>query len=107
MHEERIARLKQWLAESPDDPFLYYALAMEYKQEQPSRALEYLQHVYQHFPTYCAVYYPLAHLYWDMGFRKQAREVFEQGLKICEQLAEAKLLEELRTAYRLFLLEEE
>ncbi|WP_038032176.1 tetratricopeptide repeat protein [Thermonema rossianum] len=107
MHDERIRKLKEMLAESPDDPFLYYALAMEYQQAAPQEALAYLEQLRQRFPHYAPTYYALAHLYWDLGQLAQARAVFEEGIEVCRQAGESKLLTELQTAFRTFLLEEE
>ncbi|NIK74856.1 tetratricopeptide (TPR) repeat protein [Thermonema lapsum] len=107
MHDERIRKLEEMLQVSPDDPFLYYALAMEYYEAMPEKALQYLEHLQQNFPDYAPTYYPLAHLHWNMGQPARARAAFEQGIEICRRVGENKLLTELQTAFRSFLLEEE
>lgn len=107
MHDERIRKLKEMLEAEPGDPFLYYALAMEYQEAEPGQALTYLEHLRTHFPDYAPTYYPLAHLYWDLGQTEHARVVFEEGIEVCRRAGENKLLMELQTAFRTFLLEEE
>ncbi len=107
MNTQRITQLKAFLEESPEDPFLLYALATEHLTEAPSVAWEYFELLIAKHPTYVATYYHAAHLAWELEEIAQAKNIFEKGIAMCEQQGEHHHLRELKNAYQNFLLEEE
>jgi len=102
MNQSRIEFLKKYISQDPDDPFNRYALAMEYYDEAPEKALELLVHLYHNKPNYIPIYYKLAHLYWELDEWDEAEEVFIKGIKLAEGQNEFKALSELKSAYQNF-----
>lgn len=103
----RLEELHQLQAEEPNDPFLLYALAMEYRQQAPQKMRAYLEQLRAQHPQYPGTYYHLAKAYIEVGELKAARRTFEEGLPVCRQAKKEKLLQELESAYQEFLFEYE
>ncbi|MFD1139933.1 tetratricopeptide repeat protein [Larkinella insperata] len=102
MNEKRIQQLLQFIDEQPDDPFNTYALAMEYRDEQPAQALQHLEKLLQQHPTYLPSYYHAAALYAETGNRDKAAGVYQQGIELARTQKNDKALQELSRAYRMF-----
>ncbi len=103
MQKERIAQLENYLLESPEDPFLRYALATEYRATDRAKAWEYFSQILENHPEYAPVYYHAANMAWEDANIEQAKHLFEQGIQRCTEQQEAHLLKELRQQYQLFL----
>lgn len=103
----RIRQLAEWLAQEPKDPFLRYAMAIEYRQLDPPRALLDFEILMREHPEYTGTYYHAAALYRQMGRHQEARQTYERGLEICRQQQDRHALAELRRAYDDFLEETE
>ncbi|MGV3556684.1 tetratricopeptide repeat protein [Larkinella arboricola] len=102
MNEKRIQQLLEFIDEQPDDPFNSYALAMEYRDEQPAQALHYLEKLLEQHPAYLPTYYHAAALYAETGHRERAAEVYQQGIELARTQKNEKTLQELNRAYRMF-----
>ncbi|MFC5408483.1 tetratricopeptide repeat protein [Larkinella bovis] len=102
MNQNRIQLLKQYIEEQPDDPFNVYALAMEYREEQPALALQYLETLLDQHPGYLASYYHAAALYAEQGNREAAERIYERGIALANAQKNEKTLQELKRAYRTF-----
>jgi len=98
----RLSQLLQWLAESPNDPFLLYALATEYLPIDTSQSLFYYEKLLSEHPSYTATYYHLAALYVALEQMENARTTYQKGIEVCEKQAERHNLMELRRAYQEF-----
>lgn len=107
MSEERIKKLLIFLKETPQDPFLLYALATEYRTDSPAKAKEYFDEILTNHPDYLPVYYQAAHLYAEMRLVEQASETFEKGIGLARSLNATKTLAELQNAYMNFQIEED
>lgn len=107
MNQNRIHQLLEWLESEPHDAFNLYALAMEYKEEMPEKAIEYLVQIYKTQPSYTAIYYHLAELYNVLKNKEKAEEVYKIGIQICREQKEQHALAELQNAYQNFLYEED
>lgn len=94
-------------SEDPDDPFLLYALAMEYREQAPKKMRSYLEQLRDQHPDYPGTYYHLAKAYIADGALRAAHQAFEQGLPICRAAKNPKLFQELESAYQEFLFEYE
>lgn len=103
MNEKRIQQLLQFIDEQPDDPFNIYALAMEYRDGQPTQALHYLKQLLDDHPTYLATYYHAAALYAELNDRENAETVYQQGIELAREQKNEKTFQELSRAYRAFL----
>lgn len=99
MNEERIKQLQQFIEDDPKDPFNKYALAMEFYQPDPQRALELLKNLEEDHPDYLPLYFKLAHLLWEKEQWEEAARVFKAGIKLAGQQEDKKALSELNAAY--------
>lgn len=97
---ERIDKLRQMLASSPDDSFLNHAMAMELMglgQDKEARSV--LETLLQRDPGYIGSYYQLAKLLERLGQRDLALEWYEKGLKAAQTAGDRHAMNELRMAY--------
>lgn len=102
MNHERIALLKEYIKEEPENPFNQYALAMEYYELQPLEALEILETLLNTNPEYLPTYYKIAHLYWEMESWEKAEKTFASGIQLAEKKNDEKALGELKASYQNF-----
>jgi Tfp pilus assembly protein PilF len=107
MNQTRINQLLEWLKDEPNEPFNLYALAMEYKEENPAQAIAYLEKIWQVRASYIATYYHLAELYISQGEKEKAEEVFKIGIQVCKEQKDQHALAELQNAYQNFLYEQD
>jgi tetratricopeptide (TPR) repeat protein len=96
---ERVGQLEQFLKEEPEDPFNYYALALEYLKTDTPKALVLFKTLLQSFPEYLPTYYPYAHLLIDLGQKQEAEGLFEKGKEVALKKNDQKTLRELQSAY--------
>ena len=107
MNKERLSQLLTFLKEEPSDPFLLYAVATEYNQDDPEKALGYFEKLLAEHENYVATYYHAAKLYVDLGEREKAENTFLRGIRIAQAQQELLALRELQNAYNEFLYEDE
>lgn len=82
MSEERIKALTEWIIADPNDPFLHYALALEYKKTgNQQETIHILQHTLYHFPDYLPVYYQLGIALEETARKQEAIIVYQAGLQ--------------------------
>ncbi len=103
MNEIRVKRLEAFIEAEPDEPFNYYALAMEYQDTDAGVTRKYLEKLRADIPEYLPTYYPLAHLYWDMERWEEAEHTFTAGIRLATEQHENKLLNELKGALQNFI----
>lgn len=103
MQAERIKFLLEQIASDPEEPFNYYALAIEYKDNQQDKALEYFKKLLKEFPEYLPTYYHAAALYFERNQNNEAENTYLLGIKLAEKLNKEKALRELKSAYQMFL----
>jgi len=99
---ERLIQLQEFLKESPQDPFLKYALAAEYLKlgELSQGQLGFEELVEQH-PDYVGTYYHLGKLYEKINLREQAQKTYLKGMEIARAKRNRHALSELQGAYNL------
>ncbi|AHM58981.1 hypothetical protein D770_03570 [Flammeovirgaceae bacterium 311] len=105
MQEQRIAQLQQMLQDNPQDPFLLYALALEYRNQDLQQAQTYFNTLLQQHPDYLPTYYHAAALYAETGLTDRAKQIYELGINLALQQNDAHTLRELRNAYQNLLLD--
>lgn len=103
MQAERIKFLLEQIASDPEEPFNYYALAIEFKDNHQNTALEYFEKLLLEFPEYLPTYYHAASLYFETNQNKEAKKTYILGIKLAEKLNKEKALRELKSAYQMFL----
>ena len=102
MSEERIALLRKFIEEEPENPFNQYALAMELYEKIPEEACRILANLSQDKPNYLPTYFKLAHLYWDFEEWDKAQSIFERGIILASKQDDQKALRELKSAFQNF-----
>ncbi|GAB3337655.1 hypothetical protein GCM10027299_49000 [Larkinella ripae] len=107
MNTNRIQQLLLFIEEQPDEPFNVYALAMEYREEQPEQAMNYLRQLLEQYPKYLPSYYPAAALATEQNDRSMAETIYQRGIALAGEQKNEKAYQELNRAYRTFLDDEE
>lgn len=105
MTEQRITRLQQMLKETPNDPFLLYALALEYRKLDLQQSLNFFTVLLQQHAEYLPTYYHAASLLLELNQFEEAKTVYQKGIALAQQQNEAHTLRELRNAYQNLLLD--
>jgi tetratricopeptide (TPR) repeat protein len=101
MNSSRVNQLLKFLEESPDDPFIHYALALEYKATDPEHASRLFDHLMENYPDYLPTYYQAAQFLEAQGKIKEARQRYEQGIILATRQNNTGALKELKAAYSL------
>ncbi len=90
--------LFEMLHQTPDDPFLIYAIGLEMQQTEPQKTIEMWQKLAEDFEDYLPVYYSLGKLYEDFEEIDLAKNMYEKGILIAKKQENHKILKELQTA---------
>lgn len=101
----RLQQLFTFLEQEPNDPFIIYAIATEYRNSDLEKAKSYFEQLLNDHESYLATYYHAAHLFFELGEDHRAKEVYEKGIALAEKQGEKMALRELRNAYANFLFE--
>lgn len=102
---DRIQLLRQFTEEEPENPFNWYALALEFRETDPDEAHSLFSTLLKNHSDYLATYFPAAHLFAEMGDIEQAKVIFEKGISLAREQKNTKVLQELQNAYQNFLFE--
>jgi len=102
---ERITLLKTFCSEEPDNPFNFYALALEYREIDKMAARQFFDRVSADFPTYLPAYFPAAHFFFELNELEKAKQLFETGIALAINLQDEKAKKELTNAFQNFLFE--
>ncbi|WP_026967088.1 hypothetical protein [Algoriphagus terrigena] len=102
---DRLQLLRTFIEEEPENPFNYYALALELREKDADEAEQLFDFILEHHPDYLAVYFPAAHFFEALSQIQKARLLFEKGIALALDLTEEKTLKELKNAYQNFLFE--
>lgn len=105
MSEQRIASLQQMLQETPNDPFLLYALALEHRSNNPQQSLLLFRQLLEQHAHYLPTYYHAAALHAELGELQEAKSIYQQGIALAQEQQDAHTLRELRNAYQNLLLD--
>ena len=96
-----LTRLQQLLAFHDDDPtdaFTMYALATEYRAQEPERAWEYYQKLLTDHPGYVGTYYHAGKLLEQFSKKDEAEKVYRTGLKVARSAGQKHAASELLQA---------
>lgn len=95
----RIPQLEAFLSDSPNDPFIHYALALEHiKSGNLQDGLKYFEGLVQQHPDYVGTYYHLAKLYIQLQMPDKAEMTYENGIAVAKKLQDQHALAELQNA---------
>ncbi len=97
---DRIASLKNFLKDNPEDNFLQHALALEYaKIGNESEARLLFETILKRDAGYIGSYYHLAKLLERTGDASEAIRVYEQGMVNAKLAGDTHSFNELQAAY--------
>jgi Tfp pilus assembly protein PilF len=97
---EKIERLKSFLVNSPQDPFLKHALALEYvKLGRDNLARELFLEILTQDPAYIGSYYHLGRLLERAGESAHAQSWYEKGMVASKKAGDLHSYHELHAAY--------
>lgn len=96
---KRIEQLQQLLQNSPNEPFILFALAKEYEklQEQP-QALKIYEQLRDNQPDYVGTYYHLGKLYEKLDRPAEAFKTYAKGMHVAQQAGDMHSRSELAGA---------
>jgi Tfp pilus assembly protein PilF len=96
----RIAKLKEFLAENPNDSFIKHALALEYiKMGNDKDARDLFEEILSRQPGYIGSYFHLAKLLERINNCDEAIKVYERGMEEAKKAGDNHSYNELRAAY--------
>jgi tetratricopeptide (TPR) repeat protein len=97
MQNNRLTKLKEMLQETPNDIFLNYALAMEYKGlSQTDKTIEQLNKVLLLDENHVPTFYQLGVLWSECNENDKAIMFLEKGIEIAKQQKDLKTANEFR-----------
>lgn len=93
---KRLEVLELMTTKKPDDPFVWYARALELRSlERRDEALRALRDVTQNFPTYVPTYLMAAQLASELERIEEARELASLGIEKARAASDGHALSEL------------
>jgi len=96
----RLEHLQSLLKESPEDPFLIYGIALEYREADTSKTLVYLDSLLEKHPNYLPTYYQAGQLYEDIDEEK-ALSIYAKGMELAKQQNNMHTYGELKSVFEL------
>lgn len=101
----RIEMLKSFTEVEPQNPFNFYALALEYIEIDKSSAELLFKKLLNEFPEYLPTYFHAALFFVDLGDVNFSKIIYERGIQLAESQKDEKALKELKNSYQNFLFE--
>ena len=102
MNPNRLVQLQTFLQQSPNDPFLQYAMALEYlKVGDEGQALQLFTHLRSAHPFYVGTYYHLGKLYEQLTRFDEALSTYKAGMDVAKQMGDSHSHRELQNAHQL------
>jgi len=97
---DNIEKLSSFLSQTPEDPFLKHALALEYvKLGNREDARRLFLEILSRDPSYIGTYYHLARLLEQTGDSANAKVWYEKGMIAAKQSGDMHAYNELQAAY--------
>lgn len=94
---ERLEAIKLMLKDDPQDPFLQYALALEYLSlNQHENAIEILLYLKENKPDYLPLYMKLGQIYILKEKEEDALSIWKEGVLLAGKQKNDKTQRELR-----------
>jgi Tfp pilus assembly protein PilF len=102
---ERIKLLEQFSEEEPENPFNWYALALEYQESDPEKTNDLFDKLLLFHKSYLPTYFPAAHFFSEKGEFKKAEKVFRDGIRLAKSQKNEKAFRELQNSFQNFCFE--
>ena len=96
MDAVRLKLLEQYVKEEPEDPFNWYALALEESKKNSDKAIELFEYVLKNHPEYLPAYYHAGNLYLAVGDTDRAKTILQKGVDLAKLTGEQKAMRELK-----------
>lgn len=96
MNSERLKQLLELESENSDDPFIFYAIALEYQKFDVKKSSEYFEKIVASYPDYLPVYYTYGNLLYEEENYDLSIKIVQKGIELAEKQQEKKALEELK-----------
>jgi tetratricopeptide (TPR) repeat protein len=91
--------IEEMLEKNPDDTFLNYAAALEYKKDnKKDKAIAVFRKIIENDPGYLPTYYQLGKLLEEQNKTSEAVEYYKQGRELAKKKNDVKTLGELSEA---------
>ena len=97
MNTKRLSLLASFLKDEPEDPFNWYAMAMELKPSDKLKARAHLDHLINNFPDYLPTYFQLAEILIEALENKEAELILEKGIELANLKKDLKTQQELQS----------
>ncbi len=107
MNIERVKKLENFLKDDPDDPFIIYALAIEWINNDITKSKIYFDELLSNHPSYIGTYYHAARVYLALENKSRAIEIYKDGIAMATKTNNHHALAELQTAYNQILYDED
>jgi hypothetical protein len=104
---QRLKILKEMIAESPDEPFGYYALLLENEFENPEEILKSWTDLLSKFPDYLPSYYMAGKSFLEHGQKEEAISIWKKGLILAISQGNKHTKTELQSAIQNALIDED
>ncbi|MEL7426349.1 MAG: tetratricopeptide repeat protein [Bacteroidota bacterium] len=99
MSSSRLKQLLNFYSDSPNDPFILFALAKEYeKLERQEEALAHYLRLYKTDPNYIGLYYHLGKLYEALNEDRKAWDTYSEGIERATNIGDQHARSELAGA---------
>lgn len=96
---ERLLQLEKMLAKEPNDTFLLYGIALEFKKaDHPHRAIEFLKRVIALDGGYCYAYHQMGLIHESMDDLDAARQAYRAGVEAARRKGDGHALGEIEAA---------
>ena len=96
---DRLATLLTMMRDKPDDSFLIFALALEYRSGgNQAESRVYFERLVCDFPDYVATYYQYGKMEEENGNLDKAVDLYHKGIEKAKAAGDAKTVRELQQA---------
>ena len=97
--KSRLEQLQKFLEDEPTDAFTHYAIALEFIANRNfDEAIAKFEEVLALDANYVAAYHQLGLLYVRLDLVDDARKIFEQGIRVADQIRDAHARSEMEDA---------
>ena len=98
MSQNRLESLKEFLKETPNDPFILYCIALEYEKISDTECVTQFNALLSNYPDYLPTYYSFGKYLETKNQLDEAEDIFLKGLELAKAKGELKTAGELQTA---------
>ena len=99
MNQGRIVQLRRAVETSEDQPFPFYALAIEYKLlGEFENSQKFFEETLRRFPEYVPTFYHYGQLLEALAEPSRARQIYARGIEVATRAGDAHARAELQAA---------